>query len=467
MEEKKLGLRNVVSVSVGLVIATSCLVSLGQGAGTIGVMFIPAMIIACLFNMISMASMSELNALMPNTTGGLAQYTLASLGPVPTLVSMVGGYILCNVLSAGVEASIFAYAMGQIIPLPISNFWYTFIVTVVLLIANLQGVDMFAKVQDLVAYLLLGSMLIMGIIGILGMGTGTKVVQPYYTTTKLTDIIPMIGVAFWLFIGAEYAIPISKDVKNARRNVPLGMFIALGIMCVVQSIMIFGFHNYTTWQDLMNSPAPHLLYGMNLLGTPGKVWMTLVAALAVISTQNSSVQGLANICQGMAKMNMMPQWFAKTNKKNVAYVGVWFVSILILICGYISNDSSELISFLILVGSVFWMVSYIFAHIDVLVLRKRLPKAPRNFKVPFGPLLPLIGIAGTSYMILNISTDPKERMMIWAVTGITFLILFIYSVIWIKFKMKLPVFKSVPLEKVMAMEHKMYYIVRKNRGLCR
>ena len=34
MEEKKLGLKSVISVSVGLVIATSCLVSLGQGAGT-------------------------------------------------------------------------------------------------------------------------------------------------------------------------------------------------------------------------------------------------------------------------------------------------------------------------------------------------------------------------------------------------------------------------------------------------
>ena len=33
MEEKKLGLKSVISVSVGLVIATSCLVSLGQGAG--------------------------------------------------------------------------------------------------------------------------------------------------------------------------------------------------------------------------------------------------------------------------------------------------------------------------------------------------------------------------------------------------------------------------------------------------
>ena len=467
MEEKKLGLRNVVSVSVGLVIATSCLVSLGQGAGSIGVAFIAAMVIACLLNMISMASMAELNALMPNTTGGLAQYTLASLGPVPTLVSMVGGYILCNVLSAGVEASIFAYAMGQIIPLPISNFWYTFLVTVVLLIANLQGVDMFARVQDLVAYLLLGSMLIMGIIGILGLGTGVRIEQPYSMAQGIGDVIPMIAVAFWLFIGAEYAIPISKDVKNAKRNVPLGMFIALGIMCVVQAVMILGFHNYTSWKELAESPAPHLLYGMKLLGTPGKVWMTLVAALAVISTQNSSVQGLSNICQGMAKMNMMPQFFAKTNKKKVPYVGVWFTSLLILFFGYISNDSSELISFLILVGSVFWMVSYIFAHIDVLIFRKRLPKAPRNFKVPFGPVLPVIGILGTVYMIVNISTDPRERLMIWLVTGITFLILFIYSVLWIKFKMKIPVFKSVPVEKVLAMENEMYYTIRKKRGMCR
>ena len=36
MDEKKLGLRDVVAVSVGLVIATSSLVSLGQGAGRIG-----------------------------------------------------------------------------------------------------------------------------------------------------------------------------------------------------------------------------------------------------------------------------------------------------------------------------------------------------------------------------------------------------------------------------------------------
>ena len=469
MEEKDrtLGLRSVVSISVGLVIATSCLVSLGQGAGSIGVVFIGAMVIACLLNMTTVASLSELNALMPNTTGGLAQYTLACLGPFPTLISMVGGYLICNIMSSGVEASIFSYAMASTIHLPIPSILYTLVMTIVVMIANLYGVDMFAKIQDLVAFLLVGSMLIMGIIGMFGLGTGAMVQQPYSMVSSWKEVVSMVAVAFWLFIGAEYVIPVSKNVKNAKRNVPLGMMIGLALICLVQSIMVLGFHNYTSWGELEASAAPHLLYGENLLGSAGKIWMTFVAALAVVSTQNSTVNGLAGICQGMAKMNMMPRIFAKTNKHGVPFFGVIFVSVFIFVFAALSDGSSEAISFLILVGSVFWMISYIFAHLDVLILRHRLPKAPRSFKVPCGPLFPCIGIAGTVYMILNISTDPTERMMIWLVTGITFLILGIYSFFWIRIKMKMPVFKSVPIQKVMAMENSMYYTIRKRRGLWR
>ena len=469
MEEKDrtLGLRSVVSISVGLVIATSCLVSLGQGAGSIGVVFIGAMAIACLLNMTTVASLSELNALMPNTTGGLAQYTLACLGPFPTLISMVGGYLICNIMSSGVEASIFSYAMASTIHLPIPSLLYTLVMTIVVMIANLYGVDMFAKIQDLVAFLLVGSMLIMGIIGMFGLGTGAMVQQPYSMVSSWKEVVSMVAVAFWLFIGAEYVIPVSKNVKNAKRNVPLGMMIGLALICLVQSIMVLGFHNYTPWGELEASAAPHLLYGENLLGPSGKVWMTFVAALAVVSTQNSTVNGLAGICQGMAKMNMMPRIFAKTNKHGVPFFGVIFVSVFIFVFAALSDGSSEAISFLILVGSVFWMISYIFAHLDVLILRHRLPKAPRSFKVPCGPLFPCVGIAGTVYMILNISTDPTERMMIWLVTGITFLVLGIYSFFWIRIKMKMPVFKSVPIQKVMAMENSMYDTIRKRRGLWR
>ena len=465
MEEKKLGLGNVVSISVGLVIATSCLVSLGEGAGTLGVTFILAMVIAMLLNMTTIASLSELNALMPNTTGGLAQYTLAALGPFPTLISMVGGYIICNTLSCGVEASIFSFSLADIIGGNIPSIVYTLIMTVIILIANLRGVDMFAKIQDVVAFLLVGSLVVMGFIGMIGMGTGVKINQPAVLEADFGSIASMTAVAFWLFIGAEYAIPVSKEVKNAKRNVPLGMMIGLFLIFIMQSIMVLGFHNYVEWGELADSAAPHLLYGYAVLGNAGKIWMMLVGALAVISTQNSTVNSLAVICQGMAKMNMLPKVFAKTNKHKVPWFGQVFVSVSIFIFAYVSDSSADMISFLILAGSVFWMVSYILAHVDVIVFRKRLPRAPRNFKVPCGILFPIIGIVGTIYMILNISTDPQERLMLWLLTGCSFLILGIYSAIWIKVKMKMKVFKSVPLEKVMAMENDLYYEIRRKRGL--
>lgn len=465
MEEKKLGLGSVISTSVGLVIATSCLVSLGQGAGEVGIVFIGAMVVACLLNMTTIGSLSELNALMPNITGGLAQYTLACMGPVPTIVSMVGGYLICNILSTGVEASIFAYAMSEVIPLPIPSIVYTAVMMIVVMATNLIGVDMFAKVQDLVAFLLVGSMVLMGLIGIFKLGTGTVVSQPANMASSPSEVISMTAIAFWLFIGAEFAIPISSQVKNAKKNVPLGMALGLIVILIMQAIMVLGFYHYTPWNELANSAAPHMLYGELLLGKAGKIWMAFVAALAVISTQNSGINGLAYIGQGMAKMNMLPQIFAKTNKRGVPYIGVILISISMFIFAYISDGSSDMIEFLILVGSVFWMITYIFAHIDVLILRKKLPRAPRSFKVPCGPLFPLIGIIGTSYMIFYISTDPHERLMIWLITGVTLIVLGIYAFFWTKYKMKMPVFKAVPIEKVMAMDNEMYYKLRKKRGI--
>ena len=438
-----LGLHNVVSIAMGLIVTTSCLVSLGQGAGQAGLVFIPAMIIACLLNMCTAASVAELNALMPNTTGGLAQFTLAGLGPLPTLVSMVGGYLLCNILSCGVEASIFSYAMASTIPLPIPSVVYALVMTAIVMFAALRGVDMFAKIQDFVAYLLMGSLIVMGVIGALGLGTGAQVVQPAVPEEGAVGIGGVVAVAFWLFIGSEYVVPVSSEVRNAKRNVPLGMMIGLGLILLMQTVVVLGFHNYVPWGELSDSAAPHLLYGERLLGPVGRVWMLLVSVLAVIGSQNSTVNGLSHICEGMAKMNMMPRAFVRRNGHGAPWIAVLFVS------------------------SVFWMVSYVFTHIDLLVLRRRMPHAPRSFKVPLGPVLPLVGIVGTVFMIVNISSDPVERNLIWLVAGAVFLALSVYAVIWIKVKMRMPVLKPVPIPQVLAMENDLYYVIRRRRGVWR
>ena len=53
MQEKKLGLPSVVATGVGLIVATSCLLSLGQGSSMIGTPVIITMVIACAFNILT------------------------------------------------------------------------------------------------------------------------------------------------------------------------------------------------------------------------------------------------------------------------------------------------------------------------------------------------------------------------------------------------------------------------------
>ena len=54
MEEKRIGLGSVIATGVGLVVASSCLLSLGIGAGAIGTPFIITMVIACVVNIFTL-----------------------------------------------------------------------------------------------------------------------------------------------------------------------------------------------------------------------------------------------------------------------------------------------------------------------------------------------------------------------------------------------------------------------------
>lgn len=459
MEEKKLGLPSVIATGVGLIVATSCLLSLGQGSSALGTPFIISMVIACVLNILTALSISELNALMPNLTGGLAQYTLACLGPFVTLIAMVGGYLACNTIISSAECAMFGNTLKSVLPgVNIPSSVYCIVLLVVLIFVNLRGVDMFAKIQDFVAYGLIGSLFVMAVLGCIKLGTGTTVTQEAVISSNFKDITSFCGLAFFLFIGCEYVIPTSNKVRNARKNVPLGMILSLLIICFIQAILVIGFKNYTLWSDLEKSTAPHVLYGKALLGEAGVIWMAIVSILAVTSSVNTVLSALAYIAAGMAKIKLLPSVFMKTNKYGAPYVGIFTIGGVMIVINATGLSTSNQLSFLILTGCVFWMIAYIVSHINVLILRKRLPKAPRTFKVPGGPVLPVLGIVGTLWMIYNIDSDPDVRLRIYKVCLAIFAVLTVYSVLWIKLVLKRKMFKPIALEEVMAMENELYQI---------
>ncbi len=457
MNEKKLGLGSVIATGVGLVVASSCLLSIGIGTSAIGVTFVITMVIACIVNILTLLSIAELNALMPDLTGGLAQYSLACVGPFITIICMSGGYVLCNTMAGSVECAMFANTVSGLFPqLGLPPWVFCTLLVIFLMITNLNGVDMFVKVQDFVAYALIASLAIMGIMGALGLGTGEIVEQPAVLASDFSNVTGLCGLAFFLFVGGEYVVPLTKEVKNAKRNIPLGMVLSMLIILAMQIFLTFGFKNYTRWGELGESATPHILYGEMLLGPIGKYWMVIVSLLATVSSVNTIMSSLSYILMGMSKIELLPEFFRKTNKKGAPYVGILLEEGIYIIINVSGLSTTDAISFLISVLAILWMISYIISNINVILLRRRLPNAPRTFKLPFGPLIPLLGIVGTAYMIYNIDPDWAVKLELYKICAIMIAVLTVYSFLWVKFKVKRPMFKPYPVKEVMAMENELY-----------
>jgi amino acid transporter len=267
------------------------------------------------------------------------------------------------------------------------------------------------------------------------------------------EVVSMTALAFWLFIGVEFVTPLTKDIKKPEKNIPFGMILALLILMVVQSIMTFAISNYVPYEVLQTSNQPHMEFARLMLGQFGTAWMTIISVGAVISTLNTVLASIPRMLLGLAEAGMLPKVFAKTNRYGVPYNGLFLMTGLIvmaLLTGITSAD--DLIKF-ILTGCLFWMISYIITHLNVLVLRKRYPDVKRSFSVKLFNLPQITGIIGMVYMITHIIDDPVLRNQIYTTAGIFMAALFSYSFIWVKFVMKKGLFQTVSIEEVIAQDN--------------
>ena len=365
-----------------------------------------------------------------------------------------------NIFAAPAEGAMFANVMTAFLGDTLPTAFYSVTLTIALIFINLRGVKVSTLVQSVIAAVMVTSLFALGFVGAAGIGTGDAVAQPLVLDTELDDILPLTTTAFWLFIGSEFIIPLGKDMKAPKRDIPRAMFLSLAIMCVIQSLMVAGFAHYTPWDELAASDAPHILYAANMLGDVGRVWIIIVAILAAVSTQNSIIGCVAEICCGMAKIGLLPALFQRKNRHGAPYVVILLLGILTILIEATGLSSGDAIQFLILVSSLFWMISYIVSHINVMVLRHSAPQVPRTYRVPGYPVLQLFAIVGTLYMIWHISPDASERLEIFAITGVSTLLLAIYAYVWVRKKLHISIFHRVPLSKVMAMEDPLYYLCR-------
>ena len=108
-----LGFPSLLATAAGVFVASTTLVSLGQGVGVGGYTFILAMIVACFLMVVQAITFSELSLMMPRA-GSVSSYTEIALGHFPAIVATLSGYIIIQLLAGPAELSVAGIILNQL-----------------------------------------------------------------------------------------------------------------------------------------------------------------------------------------------------------------------------------------------------------------------------------------------------------------------------------------------------------------
>ena len=91
----------------------------------------------------------------------------------------------------------------------------------------------------------------------------------------------------------------------------------------------------------------------------------------------------------------------------------WGIGILIAILAALM-PLSQIVK-LVNIGTLF---AFVLVNIGVIILRRTRPDLPRPYKVPFSPLLPLLGIAFAVYLMADLPLSTWIRFVAWLAIGV-------------------------------------------------
>lgn len=439
----KMGLLTMMAISIGMVIVQGAMISATQGIGIGGMSFIAAMVVALIIAQFNAMSFAELSLMFPQE-GTLATYTQKAIGHFPAILVVFAGYVMVALLAMPVEMFLVDAMLGELLPSLLPAKVGPLLILVVLTVTNLVGSDIFARVQNLLAFILVSALSLLGLIAITGLSEPHPVISGTPVDWSFGGVldgsfIGLVALAMWLMVGVEFICPMINDVKNPATNIPKAMHLSLFAIFFIFLAFVVGATFYLDTETLTGSPIPYLDYANAVFGKAGLLIATVMALAATCSTINTLLASIPRMLHGMAMQDQAFPQLKALNRFNVPWVAT------IMIAGattipYLLIDIDSLIT-LVIAATTSYLIAYMVAHINVIVLRKRMPGHDRPYRTPFYPWPQILGIAAMVYVALNNSPTPEMTVTIYSITGIILLILGVISALWVKFYMKRGLFE--------------------------
>ncbi|MGD1224260.1 MULTISPECIES: amino acid permease [Streptomyces] len=233
-------------------------------------------------------------------------------------------------------------------------------------------------------------------------------------------IFTAASVVFFAFIGFDVVATAAEETKNPQRDMPRGILGSLFVcttLYVAVAIVVTGMQHYSK----LSVDAP-LADAFKATGHP---WFSGVisfgAAVGLTTVCMILLLGQTRVFFAMSRDGLLPRFFSrvhprfKTPHRPTILLGV----IIAIVAGFTSlSELAELVN----IGTLF---AFVVVAIGVIILRRTRPDLPRSFRTPWVPVLPIVSVCATLWLMVNLPTETWLRFAIWMVIGA--LVYFLYG----------------------------------------
>ncbi|MGT2887601.1 APC family permease [Streptococcus didelphis] len=198
---------------------------------------------------------------------------------------------------------------------------------------------------------------------------------------------------FYGFIGFETLSIVAGEMRDPEKNVPRAILGSISVVSILYMLIIGG-TIAMLGSTIMTSNAPVQDAFVKMIG-PAGAWMVSIGALISITGLNMGESIMVpRYGAAIADEGLLPAAIAKKNKNGAPLVAI-FISSAIAIILLLTGSFRDLATFSV----VFRFFQYIPTALAVMKLRKDQPDAKLIFRVPFGPLIPILAVIVSLLMI--------------------------------------------------------------------
>ncbi|CAD0002066.1 amino acid permease [Flavobacterium salmonis] len=229
------------------------------------------------------------------------------------------------------------------------------------------------------------------------------------------------GTVFFAFIGFDAVSTAAQEAKNPQKGMPIGILGSL-IICtllyVLFSHVMTGLVPYYKFAgDAKPAATAFAVTGYDFLQTG-----LIVAILAgYTSVMLVMLMGQSRVFYTMSKDGLLPPFFSEIHSKfrTPWKTNIFFLVFVSIFAGLVPvSDLGHMVS----IGT---LLAFVLVCIGVMVMRKKMPDAPRAFKTPWVPFVPVAGIVICFALMYSLPNESWARLVIWMALGI--IIYFIYG----------------------------------------